>query len=378
MQEQDGYAKIIAGLMDNYLAANFTPGVAVAVHHSEKGNLDVVLGRGLANKETGLKASPEVIFELGSVTKVFTATLLALQPKILDDPLSEHLPVAVNNPLLKQVKLKELATHTSGFPRVVPGKTSGPGKSGGVYLFHDQTPPSDSALVHFWNNWKPTNTPNYCAPCKVGTCWQYSNVGFVTLGYAAAGDAYNTQLASQITGPQQLNMPSTAAQAPAGAPVAQGYVEKDGKVQPAKGEAEDLKSNAHDMLLWLKAQLGTGNVPSALASAIALTHKKYFTRQQQCAKANKPIKFDMGLAWQMHALAETDLMLYIKDGSSGLGGQSCWAGFIPKKKIGVAVLTNAVAAAQAPAALGIQILDTLLGLPVSLQHVISEAPEEEA
>lgn len=376
MQEQDGYAKTIAGLMDNYLAANFTPGVAVAVHYSEKGNLDVVLGRGLANKEPVLNASPEVIFELGSVTKVFTATLLALQPKILDDPLSEHLPVAVNNPLLKQVKLKELATHTSGFPREVPRIILGPGNDGGMYLFHDQAPPAGSALVEFWNSWKPDDKPNYCHPCKIGTCWQYSNVGFVTLGYAAAGTAYNTQLASQITGPQQLNMPSTAAQAPAGAVVAQGYVKKDGQVQPAKGEAEDLKSNAQDMLVWLKAQLGIGKVPSALASAIALTHKTYFTPKQQCAKANKPIKFDMGLAWQMHALAETNLTLFIKDGSSGRGGQSCWVGFIPKKKIGVAVLTNAVGAAQAPAALGIQILDTLLGLPVSLQHAIADAPEE--
>ena len=189
------------------------------------------------------------------------------------------------------------------------------------------------------------------------------------------GTAYNTQLASQITGAQQLNMPSTATQAPAGAPVAQGYVKKDGIVQPAAGEAEDLKSNAQDMLVWLKAQLGIGKVPSALASAIALTHKTYFTPKQQCAKANKPIKFDMGLAWR-HALPETNLTLFIKDGSSGLGGQTCWVGFIPKKKIGVAVLTNAVGASQAPAALGIQILDTLLGLSVSLNHTIADAPEE--
>ena len=111
-----------------------------------------------------------MIFELGSVTKVFTATLLALQPKILGGPLIEHLPVAVNNPLLKQVKLKELATHTSGFPRKIPKKISGPGKEGGMYLFRDQAPPSDSALVNFWNDWKPTHKPNYCWQCKIGTC----------------------------------------------------------------------------------------------------------------------------------------------------------------------------------------------------------------
>src|SRR5262249_1030157 len=159
------------------------------------------------------------------------------------------------------------------------------------------------------------NTPNYCSPCKVGTCWQYSNVGFVTLGYAVAGTQYNSQLEANITGRKQLNMRSTAAQPPAGAKVAQGYVMKNGAVHPAKGEAEDLKSNANDMLVWLRAQLGIGDVPKPLASAIALTHNTYFTPQQQCAQANKPIKFNMGLAWQFHALPKSDLTLYIKDGS---------------------------------------------------------------
>lgn len=192
-------------------------------------------------------------------------------------------------------------------------------------------------------------------------------MGFVTLGYAAAGEQYNSQLAANITGLQQLNMSSTAAQIPPTAPKAQGY-HKNGTA--ATKEAEDLKSNANDMLIWIKAQLGVGSVPQALASAIALTQKTYFTSKQQCAQSKHPINFNMGLAWQIHPLPGTKIILFIKDGASGLGGQSCWVGFVPERKAGVAVLTNGVGAKPAPSALGLQILDTLLGLPLSLQHAV--------
>jgi hypothetical protein len=61
------------------------------------------------------------------------------------------------------------------------------------------------------------------------------------------------------------------------------------------------------------------------------------------------ITFNMGLAWQIRALQVqgTSQNLYTKDGASGLGGQSCWVGFVPNQEAGVAVLTNGVGADQA-------------------------------
>ncbi len=360
----------IKDLMDNYIAPGYPPGVAVAAYISGKESLELTLGRGLANKESGLKAGPEVIFELGSVTKVFTATFLALRPSLLNDPLSKHLPVKIHNPLVEQVTLKQLATHIAGFPEDVPEEFGGDGRDGAIYLFQDQAPPVCSALEKFWNEWNPTDKRgnNYCWPCQVGTCWQYSNVGFVTLGYAVAGAQYNTQLTAQITGPQQLNMPSTGAQPPSGAKLAQGYL-KNGKAAP--GEAPDLKSNALDMLIWLKAQLNSIKMSSPLNRAIMATHDLYFTSAQQCqcVQSKHPIQFNMGLGWQIRALQMqgTSQNLYAKDGVSGLGGQSCWMGFVPDQNAGVVVLTNGVGADEPPAALGLQILDTLLGLPVSVR-----------
>jgi CubicO group peptidase (beta-lactamase class C family) len=357
----------ITDLMDNYLAQGYPPGVAVAAYSGNE-SLELTIGRGVANKESGLKAGPEVIFELGSVTKVFTATLLALQPSILDDPLSKHLPVKINNPCVEQVTLKQLATHTAGFLEDVPKKIGGDGKDGAIYLFQDQYPPADSALVNFWNQWKPTDKlgDNYCWPCQVGTCWQYSNVGFVTLGYAVAGNQYNTQLAAQITGPQQLNMPSTGALPPSGAKLAQGYMKGGNK---APGEAADMKSNAIDMLTWLKAQLTLIKMPPPLNTAILATQDTFFTSASQCCQSGHAIEFNMGLGWQIRTLQlqGANQNLYVKDGASGLGGQSCWVGFVPSQNAGVAVLTNGIGADQPPPVLGMQVLDALLGLSVNLQ-----------
>ena len=162
-----------------------------------------------------------------------------------------------------------------------------------------------------------------------------------------AGDQYNTQLTAQITGPQQLNMPSTGALPSAGAKLAQGYM-KDGN--KARGEAPDLKSNALDMLVWLKAQLALIKMPQPLYTAILITQDTFFTSASQCCDSEHPIKFNMGLGWQIHTLhlQETNQNLYVKDGASGLGAQSCWVGFVPSQNIGVAVLTNGVGADQRP------------------------------
>jgi beta-lactamase class C len=362
----------ITDLMDNYLASGYPIGVAVAAY-SAKGPFELKVGRGVANKDPFLQAGPDVIFELGSVTKVFTSTLLAVQvlgssSYSLDDPLSKHLPVSINNPWVEQVTLKQLATHTAGFSEDVPVKFGGEGKDGAIYLFHDELPSANSALMNFWNQWNPTDQlgENYCWPCTVGTCWQYSNVGFVTLGYAVAGNQYNTQLVAQITGAQQLNMPSTGALPPAGAKLAQGY-NKDGT--KARGEAADLKSNADDMLIWLKAQLGLVKMPSLLSKAILATQDTFFTADQQCPQSGHPIKMNMGLGWQIHTLQiqGASQNVYVKDGASGLGKQSCFVCYVPSQNVGCAVLTNGVGADQPPSVLAMQILNTLLGLPLSLE-----------
>jgi beta-lactamase class C len=344
-------AAVIDRVIDQYRVDEYPPAVSVAFYQRGNVPVELTIAKGKANKETNLAATPDTIFELGSVTKVFTSTLLGFSPDMLDEPLSKHLPVRVSNPQLDAVKLKYLATHTSGFPRNAPGKEG----SGGQYLFNDKMPPEDSELVSLWSNWKPDSPGNPCAPCDVGTCWQYSNVGFVTLGYAVAGLDYNTELRDKVTDP--LGMKATGAIIPDGAAVALGYL-KDGC--SATVTAADLKSSGADMLTWIKANLGALKMPDSLGAALGETHKTWFKKSQQCSKV-PAIRFDMGLAWQIHTLGKSSYMMWIKDGESGSGDQSCWMGFIPEKQIGVAVLTNGVCPERPPAWAGTQILEQVLG-----------------
>jgi hypothetical protein len=73
----------------------------------------------------------------------------------------------------------------------------------------------------------------------------------------------------------------------------------------------------------------------------------------------------MGLAWQIYDGTISKLPLeqvYTKNGSSSLGGQSCWVAFLPARKLGIAVLTNLDDGILAPGELGIKILQYQLGL----------------
>ena len=347
----------IVELIREYLRSNQTPGVAVALYDAGHDPAGQLFAEGYANWESQRPVRPEQIFGIGSVTKVFTSTLLAFQPDIFNDPLSHHLPVKAENSSLRQIKIVDLATHTSGFPRDVTGL----GRDGGKYLFNDQRPPEDSALAKLWRNWSPTQPRNgYCRNCEPGSCWNYSNVGFVTLGFVVAGDRYNQLLKEKITGP--LSMSGTAAQTRKEFGAADGYVLKNGQLHATGAEDVDLKASAKDMIQWIQAQVQSSQVSDrALGAAIARTHEKHFLSSSQCP-VEQPIGFDMGLGWQMHPLKPTDLIVSAKDGGSFLAGQSCWVGFIESKQLGVAVLTNLIGGKTSPATLGLRILRQRLGV----------------
>jgi CubicO group peptidase (beta-lactamase class C family) len=341
-------------LIDSYIKETTTPGVAVALYDANNSPTAQTFAQGYANLHSKTPVDSSVIFELASVTKTFTATLLGYQPEIFDDSLSGHLPVQITNSHLSEVKIVDLATHTSGFP----AEAQGEGQSGAIYLFQDELPPERSALVKLWKDWNPNKGNGYCDKCEVGTCWQYSDVAYVTLGYVVAGTQYNSQLSQDITG--LLSMTSTAASPPAGTTIAQGYNYRKAGPEKAAGVAPDLKSCASDMLVWLEAQLGlAGTGYPDLVAAIGRTQNVYFKPTDQCPK-DQPIKFEMGLAWEIDTQTFPGYELYWKDGVSSVGGQTCWLGFLPGRNLAVAVLTNLSGGPAAPGELGNQILETRL------------------
>ena len=139
-------------------------------------------------------ASPEVngdtLFEIGSITKVFTRLLLhdmaARGEMNLDDPVQKYLPASVRMPTRhgKQITLWDLTTHTSGLPREMGG------------------PWTVERLYEFLASYKLPRDPS--------EEFEYSNVGVALLGHVIslkAGQDYETLIRERICRP--LKMDST-------------------------------------------------------------------------------------------------------------------------------------------------------------------------
>ncbi len=110
--------KVAAKKVDEFVAAEMEkrhiPGLSVAV--VRRGEVVHAKGYGQANVELSVPASADTIYQIGSITKQFTATaimMLAEEGKLsLDDPISKHLDIA--SEAWSSVTVRHLLNHTSG------------------------------------------------------------------------------------------------------------------------------------------------------------------------------------------------------------------------------------------------------------------------
>ncbi len=119
------------------------------------------------------------VFEIASITKVFTALLLANMVRQgqmgLDDPVARHLPGDFHLPVLngRQITLADLATHTSGLPRFPPLSASS------LSSFFEAIARFSLADFKTW-------LADFHPPRPAGAEWEYSNAGYALLGMALA------------------------------------------------------------------------------------------------------------------------------------------------------------------------------------------------
>jgi len=162
----------------------------------------------------GRPVASETVFEIGSITKIFTALLLADMARHhevgLDDPVARHLPADFHLPELdgRQITLADLATHTSGLPRFPPFSGSPLAAS-----FLD-------AMARFGVEDFKAWLTDFHPPRPAGAGWEYSNAGYALLGMALAhrgGRPYETLLQARVIdrmGLQETTFHPTAAMAP--------------------------------------------------------------------------------------------------------------------------------------------------------------------
>jgi CubicO group peptidase (beta-lactamase class C family) len=196
--------------------------------------------------------SPEVngdtLFEIGSITKVFTRLLLhdmvARGEMSLDDPVQKYLPAGVRMPTRhgKQITLWDLSTHTSGLPRDLEGL---------------HTP---EHLYTFLKRHKLRRDP--------ADQFEYSNLGVALLAHVIAlkaGTNYETLVRERICGPLQMDSTVVTLTPELQARRATGHCPPDRRtdfigLQELPG-AGALFSTANDMLKFASARLGLTPCP---------------------------------------------------------------------------------------------------------------------
>ncbi|MBR0895680.1 beta-lactamase family protein [Bradyrhizobium tropiciagri] len=339
-------AQIVQQAAVDYLNTSNAPGCCIAVYDAKSfGTKGYVYPKGLSavagSSPAPFNVTTDTVFEIGSVTKVFTSTLLAVAVKAggpsLDDTIGTYLnpfsPNGVGTPVLDAIQLVQFATHTSGMPEQPGGGLTGYSEQ----LFADEPPSSE--LIAWWDKY---NTPP-------SGYWQYSNIGFVTLGFAVTqmygkdpGHNYNEILADYITDP--LGMKQTGAVVDPSWKVAQGCIGHWSKSTeppyqiifdrntPTGGTAFDLKSTGDDMLKFLAAQIAP---KGQLGLAIALTQQPQGTFPVYGASNT----VTMGLGWQITKDTQGNAV-FTKNGATSKGGFEAIVIVVPQLQCGVAVLSN--------------------------------------
>lgn len=269
----------------------------------------------------GIKPDQYTNYEIASVTKVFTGLLLgeavASEKMKLEDPISEYLPRNLRlNDTLSGINLKQLATHSAGLYRESKNlHSAGYNPSDPYAHYHEKL------LFEELESNPVSYTP--------GEKFQYSNLGMSLLGYLVSkhnGSNYQKSIKKNVLKP--LGMENTSTIMP-GKNKAMGHV-YDLQINNwnwnVLAGAGSLKSNIHDMLQFLAAQMGLKN--TSLDKAIAISQKKHFIVNDG---------FSVGLGWGIRALENGDT-LYRHNGQTD--GYTSFIAFLKNAKKGVVVLTN--------------------------------------
>jgi D-alanyl-D-alanine-carboxypeptidase/D-alanyl-D-alanine-endopeptidase len=285
-----------------------------------------VIGYGALEKGDPRVPNGSTVFEIGSVTKVFTSLLLSDMVQrgqvALSDPVSKYLPASVKMPQRngKQITLQDLATHTSGLPRL-PANLK-PKDSANPYADY-----SVAQLYEFLSSYELTR--------DIGSQYEYSNLGGGLLGHVLAlraGMDYGALVRARITAPLDMKSTSITLSPEMKAQLAIGYDDKLKPVAnwdlPTLAGAGALRSTANDLLTFLAANLGYLKTPLAPAMAAMLDVRR---------PSGSP-GLDVALAWHIYSAPAGGGIVWH---NGGTGGYRSFIGYDPKTRTGVVVLANA-------------------------------------
>jgi beta-lactamase class C len=316
------------------------PGMAVGLIVAGK---PCVFNYGVASTESRHPVARDTLFELGSVTKTFTATLASYAQVngylSLSDKTGKYLP-SLQKSKFGDVTLLNLGTHTpGGLPLQVPDSIR-----------------NNDQLMHYFKEWRPTYA--------LGTYRTYNNPGIGTLGLITAksmGQDFTALMEERLF--PALGMKSSYINVPSArmADYAQGYTKEDAPVRMTTGvlssEAYSIKTTAADMTRFMEANMNLIGLDQKLQRAITDTHTGYFKagvmtqdliwEQYPYPVALKTLLEGNSSAMILNATPVTEMnppqepredVWINKTGSTN--GFGAYIAFVPQKRLGIVILAN--------------------------------------
>ena len=298
-------------------------GVGIVVGVLESGARRIIAYGRLAT-DSEKRPDSDTLFEIGSITKVFTTTVLA---KFVEEgkvefatPVQELIGSGVQLPTRdgSEITLLHLATHSSGLPRLPdnldPEDPSNPYADYTVDQLHEFLSSHELAR-------------------DIGERIEYSNLGVGLLGYSLArknGTDYETLVSTQLLEPLGMLDTSIALTPALQERLAVGHdraLEQAANWDiPTLAGAGALRSTVKDLLTFVEANLGPRE--SVLHRALAAT---------QVAQRPFPApNMEIGLGWIIRTEHDRTILWH----NGGTGGYRSFVGFDPVSSSGVVVLSN--------------------------------------
>ena len=316
------------------------PGMAVGITIAGKSS---VYNYGVASTETRQPVTRDTLFEIGSITKTFAATLASFAQVCcylsLSDKTSKYLP-SLRGSKFGEVSLLNLGTHTpGGLPLQVPDKIE-----------------NNDQLLQSFKEWQPTYEP--------GTYRTYSNPGTGTLGLITAksmGEDFVRLMELRLF--PVLGMKSSYINVPEHkmADYAQGYTKEDAPIRMTTGvlssEAYGIRATAADMIRFVEVNMNCIEMDEKLQRAITTTHTGYFKAGPMTQDLiweqypypvalktllegnSQKIIFNATPVTQLNPPEQPHDDVWInKTGSTN--GFGAYVAFVPKKRLGIVLLAN--------------------------------------
>lgn len=329
---------IVAAAVRPLMAQDRIPGVAVGIVDAGR---PCAYYYGVSSKRTLRPVTADTLFEIGSISKTFTATLAAyasLEGKItLTDPVAAYIPSLRGTPF-GSATLIDLGTHTVGrLPMQVPEALT-----------------NDGDLLNYLAGWHSSDAP--------GTVRVYNNIGIGTLGLIAAQQMGATfaSLMQQRLFPA-LGLTNTYIDVPQKklGQYAQGYTRDDKPIREVAGELWEetygVRTTAPDLVRFMEANMDTIALDKRVRAAVLTTHTGYMkagvmTQDLIWEQYAYPVALKtvlqgtamLGKAVPARTLTppeppHPDVFLN-KTGSTN--GFAAYMAFVPEKRLGIVLLAN--------------------------------------